>query len=240
MRGQNYCPVPDKLCYYKNKFYKLDDSGNLITGKIPSPYMNKKIPLFKTFYFREKRFNLDYFDSAYYKRATKQDFGVGTGINMVFQPVNGYPAVFSFGFVFSPRYIFARKENEYLYLGMPLTLGFSGTGDSKTIDLSLGIMLDLPLIFNYDYEFGSLKRGGSRFGYFAGGGIAYHYNKYSVSSDPAIAVQQVNGFGPVVNAGIRYSLSKYRIHSYELKFSYMKMIVESKPDIFGLGFIVNF
>jgi hypothetical protein len=121
-----------------------------------------------------------------------------------------------------------------------LTFGFSGTGDSTNTEPTLGLMLDLPLIFNYNYEFGSLKQGGSRFGYFAGGGVAYHYNKYSVSSDPANVVQQVNGFGPVINAGIRYSLGKYRIRNFEIKFSYMKMIVESKTDIWGIGFVINF
>ena len=49
-----------------------------------------------------------------------------------------------------------------------------------------------------------------------------------------------NGFGPVVNAGFRYYLGKYRIKNLELRFSYMKMIVETRPDIFGIGFIVNF
>jgi hypothetical protein len=101
-------------------------------------------------------------------------------------------------------------------------------------------MLDLPLIFNYNYEYGSLKYGGSRFGYFVGGGGAYHLNTYSVSRDPSIDIRQVNGFGPVVNAGLRYSLGKYRIRNFELRFSYMKMIVESRPDIFGIAFIVNF
>jgi hypothetical protein len=232
--------MPDKLCYYKNKLFKIDSKGNLIKGKIPSPYMGKKNPAFKTLYFREKRFNLNYFDSNYYYTATKRRFKMGFGINVILQPVPGYRIVGSFGFTLSPRYIFERKSNSYLSLGIPLTTGFSRFDDSASIDVKLGTMIDLPLILNYNYEFGSVKDRGSRFGYFAGGGFAYHYNYYTAAKDHATITQQVNGFGPLANAGIRYSLKKYRIQNLELRLSYMKMIVESKSNIFGIGFIVNF
>jgi hypothetical protein len=234
------CPFPKKLIYYNHKFYQADGTGNLFKGKIPSAYMGKKIPLFKTHYFWDKKYNLGYFDSLHYQGSLNHTFRIGTGINNVLQPVSGYPVVYSFGFVFSPRYLFARKENSYLSLGTPFTLGFSGIGDSVNGGPHFGIMLDLPLIFNYNHPFGSLEQGGSRFEYFAGGGAAYHYNHYSVSENPNVALQQVNGFGPVVNAGIRYSISRYRIKNFELKFSYIKMIVKSRPDIVGIAFIVNF
>jgi hypothetical protein len=101
-------------------------------------------------------------------------------------------------------------------------------------------MVDAPLIFNYNHASGSFIQGGSRFEYFIGGGAAYHYNEYSISKDPSVGRQQVNGFGPIANAGIRYSLGRYRIRNFEIRFSYMKMIVASKTDIFGMGVILNF
>ena len=240
MPGQTTCPLPDKLCYYGNKFYLLDSSGYLMKGKIPSPYMGKKSPLFKTFYFREKRFNLDYFDSAYVERKMQKTFRLGLGVNVVVQPIPAHPAAVSVGFIFSPRFIFARKENAYLSVGLPLTLGFTGLRDTVSIDPHAGPMVDLPVILNYNHGFGTLQRGGSRFGYFIGGGIAYHYNVYSISEDPADGRPQVNGFGPVANAGFRYSLGRYRIRNLELRVSYMKMIAALKTDVFGIGLIVNF
>ena len=234
------CPFSKKLVYYNHKFYHVDEAGNLFKGKIPSAYMGKKSPLFKTHYFWDKKYNLAYFDTLQYRGSQNHIIRIGTGINNTLQPVSGYPVVYSFGFVASLRYLFAQKENSYLSLGTPITLGFSGTGDSLSRNPHAGIMLDLPLIFNYNHPFGSLEHGGSRFEYFAGGGAAYHYNHYSVSENPEVPLQQMNGFGPVGNAGIRYYFSRYRIKNFELKFSYMKMIVKSRPDIFGITFIVNF
>jgi len=237
---QNAHPMPDRLCFYRNKFFLMDREGNLMKAKIPSIYMGKKNPLFRTWYFREKRFNLNYFDSVYYDKAIKRRFKIGTGIAVMLQPIPGYRVVGSFGFVFSPEYIFDRKDKSWLSLGMPLTTGFSPLNDSISIDLKLGIMVNLPLVLNYHVELGSLKEGGSRFGYFAGGGIAYHYHYYTAVNAYESIVQQVNGFGPVVNAGIRLSLKKYRIHNIEFRVSYMKMMVASRPDVLGISYIINF
>lgn len=71
-------------------------------------------------------------------------------------------------------------------------------------------------------------------------GIAYHYHYYTAVNAYETIRQQVNGFGPVVNAGIRVSLKKYRIHNIELRFSYMKMMVASRPDVLGISYFINF
>ena len=152
---QNAHSMPDRLCFYRNKLFLMDKKGNLMTSKIPSRYMGKKNPPFRTWYFREKRFNLNYFDSVYYDKAIKRRFKIGTGIAVMLQPVPGYRVVGSFGFVFSPEYIFAREDKSWLSLGMPLTTGFSPLRDSMSIDLKLGIMVNLPLVLNYHVELGS-------------------------------------------------------------------------------------
>ncbi len=176
--GQDDCPLPGKLCYHKNKFFLLDNSGNRIKGKIQSPYMGKKSPLFKTLYFRDKRFNPDYVDSNYYQQYAKKTLRFGIGMNITLQPVPAFSTAVSVGFIFSPRYIFAKKQNDYLSLGLPVTLGFTGIRDTGSIDPHAGIMADVPLIFNFNHTWGSFIQGGSRFEYFIGGGIAYHYNEY--------------------------------------------------------------
>jgi len=232
--------VPDRLVYYKHKLFLIDSAGQPVEGKIPSPYMGRKNRMFRTFYFREKRFNKDYFDSTYYNNLTARRFKMGAGINVMLQPVQGYRVSGSFGFTISPRYIFDRKRNSYLSLGLPLTTGFSRLDDSLSVDLKLGTLFDIPLILNYNYNWGTVEDGGSRLGYFFGGGVAYHYNHYTAAKDNATSTQQVNGFGPVVNAGLVLSGNKYRVRNMELKFSYMKMLVASKSDIFGIGIIVNF
>jgi|HubBroStandDraft_6_1064221.scaffolds.fasta_scaffold423345_2 hypothetical protein len=169
-----------------------------------------------------------------------QSFKQGTGITMMFQPVNGYRIVGSFGFTYSPRYIFNEKEDSYLSLGIPMTLAFSRLDDSNSVDLKLGIMVDLPLIFNYNYQPQSDGNGTSRFGYFAGGGIGFHSNHYTAANNDGTITQQITGFGPVANAGVRFSIGKRRVHTWEIRFSYMKILNGNHPDIFGVGCLFNF
>ena len=232
--------VPDRLVYYKHKLFLIDSAGQPVKGKIPSPYMGRKNRMFKTLYFRDKKFNKDYFDSTYYHHVTTRRFKIGAGINVMLQPVPGYRVTGSFGFTISPRYIFDRKRNSYLSLGLPLTTGFSRLDDSLSVDLKLGTLFEIPLMLNYNYNWGTLQDGGSRLGYFFGGGFAYHYNHYTAAKENATTTQQVNGFGPAVNAGLTLSGKKYRLRTLELKFSYMKMFVASRSDIFGIGVVVNF
>jgi hypothetical protein len=236
----NSYPAPDRLCLYKDKLYRIDGDGHLMEEKVAASYAVKTSRRFKTFYFREKSRNRNYFDSSYYQEATERRLRMGVGINWMLEPLAGYRVVGSFGFSLSPRYIFERTHHSYWSLGIPLTTGFSRLDDSASFDLKLGLMFDLPLILNFNHELGGVAGGGSRFGYFAGGGIGYHYNHFTAANDKGTITEQVNGFGPVINAGIRFSLKKYRIQQLECKLSYMKMMVASKPDIIGIGFVMNF
>jgi hypothetical protein len=99
---------------------------------------------------------------------------------------------------------------------------------------------DLPLILKYNVDPGSFKAGGRRFGYFCGRDMANHCNHYTAAKTYHTTRQQVKGFEPVVNAAIRFYIKRYRIINMELKISYMKMMEKSRPDIFGIGYIINF
>jgi hypothetical protein len=236
----NAYPAPERLCLHKDKLYRMDVDGHLMEEKISSSFSVKTSRRFKTFYFREKSRNRYYFDSSYYQDAADRRFRMGFGINWTLQPLAGYRVVGSFGFSLSPRYIFEPTHPSYWSIGIPLTTGFSRLDDSASVDLKLGLMFDLPLILNFNHELGGVAGGGSRFGYFVGGGIGYHYNHFTAANDKGTITEQVNGFGPVINGGIRFSFKKYRIQQLECKFSYMKMMVASKPDIIGIGLVMNF
>ena len=236
--------LPPKLCYSRNKLHQIDPNGKLTTQKAFSPFSIRKNVAFKNLYYRDKKFNLDYFDSNYYYYAMARKFTMGIGIITVLTAVPEKPTVGSFGFTFSPRYIFRRTPNSYLSLGSPFTIGFSDAHVPSGVVVDgygphLGILLDLPLVLNYNHEWGSVSRGGSRFGYFAGIGAAYHLNDYSVTTASVTTIDHINGFGPVINAGIRYSFAKYRVTNLELKFSYLKMIVLSQPNIYGISLLIN-
>lgn len=238
--GQSVCPLPDKLCYFKYKLYLLDSSDNPIKGKIPSRYMGRKSPPFKTFYFRSKRYNLDYFDSTHYRKTMQRHFRFGYGVNVMIQPVPAFPTAVSLGFIVSARYIFERKEHAYLSLDLPLTLGFTGLRDSISIEPHAGPMLDVPLTLNYNHMFGIVKQGARWLEYYIGGGASYHYNEYSVSENPSVDLGKVNGIGAMVNIGIRFAQASFQRRNFELRFSYTKMMVNSKADIMGIGALLNF
>jgi hypothetical protein len=236
--------LPARLCYFRNKLYHIKPDGKLMSKKVFSPFAIRKNVGFKTLYYRDKKHNRDYFDSIYYYHAMARRFTVGTGIKIMLTAVSEKSTVVSLGFTFSPRYIFNRKPNAYLSLGLPFTIGFSPVNiqtENTPDDYGphLGILLDLPLVLNYNHEWGSVLTGGSRFGYFTGAGAAYHLNDYSVAKGTVTTIDHINGFGPVINAGIRYSFTKYRVTNLELKFSYLKMIVSSRPNIYGISLIIN-
>ena len=170
-------------------------------------------------------------------------------MTVMFQPVHDYRVVGSVGFTYSPRYIFNEKKDSYLSLGMPMTLAFSRLDDSNSVDLVLGIMTDIPLIFNYNFQprlvakgvgyFKYFEKPVRKFGYFAGGGFGYHSNHYTAANNDGTITQQITGFGPVVNAGVRFSFMRRKIHNWEMRFSYMKLFNANHTDLFGVGCIFN-
>ena len=236
--------LPERLCYFRNKLHYIEPDGKLMSKKVFSPFAIRKNVGFKTLYYRDKKYNLNYFDSIYYNNAMARRFTVGTGFITMLTGVSEKTTVGSYGFTFSPRYIFNRRPNAYLSLGSPFAIGFSSVAVQPGTAVDnygphLGILLDLPLMLNYNHEWGSALKRGSRFGYFAGAGAAYHLNEYSVANDAVSTINHLNGFGPLINAGIRYSFKKYRVTNLELKFSYLKMIVSSSPNIYGISLILN-
>jgi hypothetical protein len=236
--------LPARLCYFRNKLYHIKPDGKMMSKKVFSPFAIRKNVGFKTLYYRDKKYNLNYFDSIYYNNAMARRFTVGTGFITMLTGVSEKTTAVSLGFTFSPRYIFNRRPNAYLSLGSPFAIGFSSVAVQPGTAVDnygphLGILLDLPLMLNYNHEWGSALKRGSRFGYFVGAGAAYHLNEYSVANDTVSTINHLNGFGPVINAGIRYSFKKYRVTNLELKFSYLKMIVSSSPNIYGISLILN-
>jgi hypothetical protein len=178
-------------------------------------------------------------------------FKNGVGINFNYQPVPGYRMVETVGFILSLRYIFHEREKNCWSLGAPATISFSILDDSSSVgspvfhdsyslDLRLGIMLDLPLIVNFNHSWKSKEKGLSSSGYFAGGGLGYHYNYYSTSNNSGTVIKATKGFGPVVNAGFRFALHDESRYNLEIRFSYQKIINSGGTDVFGVGCILNF
>ncbi len=173
--------------------------------------------------------------------AFSQTFMQGVGINVVLQSSAGSSADPVGAIMYSPRVNFMETENTSFSVGIPLSFGISGTYNSQNYaDNSLGMMLDVPLMFNYNYGAGSTKEAEDKFGFFAGVGFGYHTNQYTATDESGYDYSnKMAGFGPVGNIGARLGVG-HGSHNLEFRFSYMKTMDISKSNVMGIGFLFNF
>ena len=180
-----------------------------------------------------------------------QTFTHGVGVAVFVTTAKGGNAAVAEGFTYSPRYNFLENEDFSLSVGVPLSVGISGSYSSNynsysgsTTDNTLGFMANIPLIVNFNFGAGSSPDNESRFGFFIGGGAAYHYGKYNVDSvdtygDGYTYQATINGIGPAGNVGVRFGVGR-GTHNVEAKLTYMKSLDNSKANIFGIGALFNF
>ena len=184
-------------------------------------------------------------------RTFSQSFMHGVGLDIFVTTANNGNAAAAEGFTYNPRFNFFETEDYSLSVGVPLTIGFSGSYSSNynsyygsTTDNTLAFMAHIPLILNFNFGAGSSKDNEERFGFFVGGGLGYHYGKYNqdlVDSTGNGYTQQatINGVGPAGNIGIRIAVGR-GTHNIEAKLTFMKAMDNSKANIYGGGAAFNF
>jgi hypothetical protein len=180
-----------------------------------------------------------------------QSFMHGVGINVFVATAPGGKAAVDGGFTYSPRFNFIEQENMSVSIGIPFTVGMSGSysadynsqyGSSSSNTLS--VMFNAPLLLNLNMGAGSSKTTESRFGGFIGGGFGYHYGTYNVSDilnsyDNDYTTTKLSTFGPVGNAGLRFAVGRHT-HNIEVRFQYMRGMGDSKANIYSVGSAFNF
>jgi hypothetical protein len=180
-----------------------------------------------------------------------QSFMHGAGLNVFVATAPGGKASVNGGLSYSPRFNFIEQENMSVSVGIPFTVGVSGSysadynsqyGSSSSNTLS--VMFNAPLIINLNMGAGSTKTTESRFGYFAGGGFGYHYGTYNISDilnqyDDGYTTTKLNTFGPVGNAGVRFAVGR-GTHNVEVRLQYMRGLNDSKANIYSVGAAFNF
>jgi|SRR5579862_3652802 len=173
--------------------------------------------------------------------AFSQTFMQGVGINVVLQSSSGSSADPVGAIIYSPRVSFMETENSSFTVGLPISLGFSGSYNSQNPDgNSLSVMLDAPLMFNYNYGAGSTKEAEDKFGFFAGVGFGYHTNEYTATDQYEYEYSsKMAGFGPAADFGARMGVGSGS-HNLELKLSYMKTLDVTKSNVIGIGCLFNF
>ncbi|MDP4131023.1 MAG: hypothetical protein Q8918_11565 [Bacteroidota bacterium] len=172
-----------------------------------------------------------------------QTFMQGIGVVTYIQSAPGFTTSVTGGITYSPKVSFLETDNSSLSLGIPFSVGASGSYNYSSYggeNNSLAVMLDAPLILNFNVGAGSSKAAESRFGFFVGGGFGYHTSSYSADDIYGDSYsEKMAGFGPVGNLGIRIGVGQ-RSRNVEIRLSYMKTLDISASNIFGIGGVFNF
>jgi hypothetical protein len=104
------------------------------------------------------------------KSAEAQRFIHGAGVGIFVEDARMTDAKGSFTLTYSPRLSFAETENTSLSIGIPLNIGFSGsynavyTSDNYYEENTLGYMINVPLMFNFNIGAGSARSCKDRMG----------------------------------------------------------------------------
>ncbi|KAA2242394.1 hypothetical protein F0L74_07555 [Chitinophaga agrisoli] len=169
----------------------------------------------------------------------------GLGINFIsFKPKGFRDNTVGGGITYAPYFCFRENDKRSLSVGIPLTVGFGGNyyRDDYKGDPAPSVMVDIPVMLNFNMGCGSSGSNRSRFGFFAGGGLGFHYQgvfDHVPPDEPSGGVTELKKttWGPGVNAGIRYAQPGC---IFEYKLSFMQGISGSKAQVFGIGCIFNF
>ena len=183
--------------------------------------------------------------------AFSQSFMHGAGLSLFVTTAKNGNAAVAEGLHYNPRFNFIENEDFSLSVGVPLSVGFSGSYSSNynsyngnTVDNTLAFMADIPVILNFNFGAGSTKDNEQRFGFFVGGGLGYHYGRYNQDLyDASIGdyTQQatISSIGPAGNAGVRFAVGR-GTHNVEVRVTFMKALDDSKANIYGGGAAFNF
>lgn len=192
-----------------------------------------------------------------------QRFVHGIGFHTSIDHTSRGGSIPSFGLTYAIRYNVLEKDKMTISVGIPLTAGGSGgSGEGEEMDWyydadgniiyyytgrkkdgpvkKFRSMVDIPLIINFNFGAFSSFDNKKSVGFFAGGGLAYHYGPVNVK------YKDVNGgtltdsitqhsFGPVGNIGMRIGLGKKQNGAIEVKGSFMKSLAKRQPDIYGIS-----
>jgi hypothetical protein len=167
-----------------------------------------------------------------------QSFMHGAGINYLVRTSSAGGGYFAYGFTYSPRFNFLENEKLSISVGLPLNIAVSVGFNEDITAINYGAVVNAPLIFNLNMGRGSTMENRNKFGYFFGGGMAFH-NGDLISDFSDFETGSENAFGPAGNAGMRFGVGGQH-KNIEVRFSYMKGLNENKPHIFGAGCLFNF
>lgn len=181
-----------------------------------------------------------------YAQSFMHGVGTGTLVNTMSQSETGV-----FGtLMYNPRFTISENETNSLTIGIPLTIGLTGSYSYSSYygsESTLRYMINAPLMLDINWGAGSSPEAEDRFGFFFGGGFGFNRGSYVVDEITTIdgypytesVEKNLSTYGPAANAGVRFGVGR-RTHNIEILLSYMKGLNENKPNTFGIQGVFNF
>lgn len=151
------------------------------------------------------------------------------------------PQISGWGVFYHPRFNISEGETSAISIGIPLTLGFTGSYNSREGG-NMSLLVNLPLTVDYNFGAGAIEEAESGFGGFIGAGFGYtHSSNTNEFYIPGVVnmTEQVKGtsYGPLVNGGIRALIGE---RTYFLRAFYKMGLEKAKFGLFGASVGVSF
>ncbi len=165
--------------------------------------------------------------SLFYGKGKLTESGETVNLDAAFYGVSWYP-----------RYILSETGNGSISVGVPVSLGFSGSFNSREGgNFSFG--LDAPIAVDYNFGVGAFaeEEGEGGFGGFIGAGFGFTSTASSTTDDYNTTIwnetdfSKAKSYGPMGHAGIRFPIGQGKILTIRLSFK--KGLEKEKYNFFG-------
>jgi len=180
----------------------------------------------------------------------KAQFRISTGISVLYgtgqvpknaDPGTEKPTIVGYGLFLYPKYNIVEGDAGAVSLGFPLTLGMSGSVNSRSGG-SISLTADLPLMLDYNVGAGSTRDSEAGVGAFAGAGFGYTYTNqvYDYYVNGSIyGSDNIKGksYGPMVHGGIKLNINQ---KVYFVRAFYRVGIEREKYRLYGAAVGVSF
>lgn len=182
-----------------------------------------------------------------------QHFTNGLGVALIHDETKYSKDNPNISIAYTPGWTFGENRKYALSVNAPLRVGYSryyynaAADGVQVTDNWKSYIIQLPLMFNFNYGAGSSQKARNRVGFFVGAGYAAQYRIYKESYSDNItganykATATEFSTGVAFNGGIRFAVGKsYRRRNIELGMGYMVGLTGETHDLVSYHILYNF